>query len=290
MTSSDLLNLFRAEMRDAATPYLWGDTEFFGYLDEAQTRFCRDTSGIADARTPAVTKLNLVPGTDWYATDNSILNVRKITRADTGLPVRMLTAEQADQANVVFLATLTGPLKAVVLGIEPHAVRVTPMPDATSGVLTVSSAITALGASVVLLASTTSIVAGMGLTAVGVPVGTTVLSVVANTSVTLSAAVTAAMPLGAALAFGTVLNLSVYRKPLVTITDDGDQALEIGAEHHSALLYWVKHRAYDKQDSEGSDMKKSTEFKTRFDAYCAKAKEEEIRARRVQGNVAYGGL
>ena len=290
MTSSDLLGLFRAEMRDVVAPYLWEDTEFFGYLDEAQTRFCRDTSGIADARTPAVTWLNVVPGTDWYSTHVSILNVRKITRGDTGQPVTMLTAEQADTASVIFLPTLTGMLKYVVLGIEARAVRMSPMPVAPSGLVTVSSASTLTGSAVVSLASTLNLVAGMGLTAAGMPPGAVIVSVVTNASVTMSAAATADMPLGTALAFGIVLNLSVYRKPLVTITDDGDQTLEVGAEHQTALLHWVKHRAYDKQDSEGSDAKKSADFETRFTAYCAKAKEEEIRARRVQGNTAYGGI
>lgn len=219
MNSSELLALYRTEMLDDAEPPLWSDAEIYGFIDHAQVEFCRNTSGIADARTASVTRLSIVPGTDWYTTHRSILNVRHAARTDTGRRVELLSAEQADRAGVVFLPTLLGPVKALVLGLEPHAVRVTPMPNETVGI-----------------------------------------------------------------------QLAVYRMPLITITDDRDQALEIDAKHHVALLLWMKHRGYDKQDAETFDRRKSDEFKDRFMAYCFKAKQEEERARRVLGNVIYGGL
>jgi hypothetical protein len=219
MTSSDLLETFRTEMADTQAPYLWGDTEVFGFMDEAQNQFCRKTSGIADSRTAAVCDLAVVPGTDWYTTHSSILTVRKITRADTGRPVDMLTAEQADSRSVYFLAALLGVIKYVVLGIEPHAVRISPMPNET-----------------------------------------------------------------------VTLNMSVYRLPLVTISDVGDQAFEVDAQHVINLLPWMKHRAYDKQDAETFDRRKSDDFKARFEAYCTGVKVEQARARRVAGNVNYGGV
>ena len=229
MNSTELLDLFRDEMSDAVAPYLWSDALVYGYMQEAQTEFCRRTDGIADARTLAVTRLNLVPGTDWYDTDPTILELRKVTRLDDGRPIDMLTAEQADSRGVQFAASITGRTRYLVTGLAGQAVRVAPMPS--EGLLTVSSATAALGASTISLADTTGIVAGMGLTAAGVPAGTAVLSFVANTSVTLSAPLTAALPLGSALAFGTLVALSVYRLPLDEITSDGDQALEIGRAH-----------------------------------------------------------
>ena len=86
------------------------------------------------------------------------------------------------------------------------------------------------------------------------------------------------------------LNLAVFRLPLVTITDIGDQALEIDAQHHAALVKWMKFRAYSKQDTETADRNKASDFEAQFLAYCANAKLEQARARRVQGNVTYGGL
>jgi hypothetical protein len=280
MNSTEIHDMFRTEMSDVMAPYLWSDAEIYGFLDDAQTWFCRLTDGIADARTTAVTWANIVPGTDWYSTHDAIRQIRKITRVNDGSKIKTYTAEQADVAGIMFSPLLTGPIKGIVIGIEPHTFRVTPLPGSTTvGVLTVSSGITALG-----------IVIGMGLTATGMPFGTTVLSFVQNTSVTVSSNATASMPLGTALAFGTAVNLSVYRFPLVTITEDGEQTLEIDTQHHTALLHWMKARAYDKQDIETFDRRKSDDFRERFTAYCARAQEEQQRARRVQGNVAYGGI
>lgn len=212
--------MFRAEMSDTKAPYLWDDTaEVFPYLDEAQSMFCRKTEGIADSRTSAVCDLAIVPNTDWYTTHASILNIRKATRADTGLKVELLTAEQADQRGIVFLATKLGVVSSVVLGLQDHAVRITPMPNET-----------------------------------------------------------------------VTINLQVYRLPLVAITDVGDQVLEIDVQHHQALVMWMKHRAYGKQDTETFDRSKATEFEDAFNAYCMSVKLEQERARRVQGNVAYGGI
>jgi hypothetical protein len=219
VNSSEIVDLFRKEVGDTRTPYLWDDEEAYAFLDDAQSQFCRKTDGIADSRTAAVCNLAVVPGTDWYTTHASILNIRKITRADTGRKVEMLTAEQADTRGIVFLATTQGVVRQVVLGLEPHAVRIAPMPNET-----------------------------------------------------------------------VTLNLQVYRLPLEAITDAGEQVLEIDLQHHQHLLLWMKHRAYDKQDVETYDRTKSGEFETRFDAYCFKVKQEQARARRVHGNVAYGGL
>jgi len=290
MNSTELVDMFRAEMRDIATPQLWSDAEIYGFIDDAQTWFCRLTDGIPDSRTPAVTRLNIVPGVDWYDIHTKIRQIRKATRSDTGMPVTLYTAEQASTVGITFTHAVTGDIKAMVVGLEPHALRVVPMPVAALGVSAVSSGITAINTAVVLIANTTGIDAGMGLTATSVPVGTTVLSVVANTSVTLSASVTAELPAGAALAFGLIVEFATYRFPLVTITDDGDQALEIDAQHHTALLHWMKSRAYDKQDAETFDRRKSEDFRDRFTEYCARAQQEQQRARRVQGNVAYGGV
>ncbi len=218
MNSSELLELFRSEMADTVAPYLWSDVDAYGYMDEGQKRFCRKTDGIADARTAAVTQIAIVPSTDWYTTHAAILNIRKATRADTGRKVELYTAEQADSAGIIFDGR-EGPVKGLVLGLEPRAVRVTPMPNET-----------------------------------------------------------------------VTINLSVYRLPLVTITDDGDQEFEIDEQHHRALLDWMKCRAYGKQDAETVDRRKEADYMERFDMYCAKAQLEQERARRVHGNVVYGGV
>lgn len=291
MTSSEIVAMFRAEMGDTRAPYLWDDTaEAFPYLDEAQQMFCRKTDGIADSRTPAVTRITLVPGTDWYATHPAILNIRKITRADDGRKVEMLTAEQADERGITFLPTKMGKLREVVLGLDEHAVRMAPMPSTEAGFTVAIVALMVINTAVVPLADTTNIVLGQGVVGLGIPAGTVVVGITPNSNVTISNNVTVELPIGTTIGFGVVLNLQVYRLPVVPITDIGDQALEIDSQHHQSLVLWMKHRAYGKQDTETFDRAKAKEFEDAFEAYCFKAKQEQGRARRVQGSVAYGGI
>jgi hypothetical protein len=82
--TTELLELFRDEMADAVVPYLWSDTLVYGYIADAQRMFCRLTNGIADARTPSVTELAVVPGAEWLILSRAILKVRAATRRDTG--------------------------------------------------------------------------------------------------------------------------------------------------------------------------------------------------------------
>lgn len=88
------------------------------------------------------------------------------------------------------------------------------------------------------------------------------------------------------------VQLSVFRLPLLPIDteSDLDASFEIDAQHHRHLLLWMKHLAYDKQDAETIDRTKSKEFEARFRAYCADARVEQGRARRVGRAVSYGGI
>lgn len=88
----------------------------------------------------------------------------------------------------------------------------------------------------------------------------------------------------------TNLEMRVFRLPLETITDAGDQEFEIDEQHHMALLLWAKSMAYGKEDIETFDRSKRDDYEARFRAYCADAKREQGRVRRNVGTVAYGGL
>ena len=218
MNSTELLEAFRDEVADQAEPYLWSDAAFYRYLNEAQEMFCRKTEGIEDARTAAVTRIDVTPGTEWYPVSNLILKIRSITRTDTGRPVEVVSAEHA-AAQGVFFDGRVGPLKALVAGLDKGALRAWPTPNDAP-----------------------------------------------------------------------TLNLAVFRLPLTPITSAGDEALEIDTQHHPALLYWAKHRAYSKQDAETADARKALDFEQKFYAYCAAARTEQERARHSAGTVAYGGI
>ena len=61
MDSTALHDLFRSEVRDEATPYLWSDAEIYSYIDDAQKMFCRLQGGIADASS-AITRIDVMAG------------------------------------------------------------------------------------------------------------------------------------------------------------------------------------------------------------------------------------
>jgi hypothetical protein len=218
MNSTELIETFRDEMNDLAEPYLWSDSLLYRYLDDAQKMFCRLTEGIEDSSTVAVTRLDIQAGVEWYATDKRILKVRKVFDTATGRELPLVNMEKAGAEGVRFDGR-TGPIKALVAGLEKNKLRAWPKPSADATV-----------------------------------------------------------------------DLSVFRLPLVTITDDGDQELEVDEQHHLSLLMWVKHRAYGKEDAETFNRRKSDEYEQRFYAYCSEARKEQERARRSVGTVVYGGI
>ena len=87
----------------------------------------------------------------------------------------------------------------------------------------------------------------------------------------------------------TQIKLSVFRMPLAVI-DSAGAVLEIEEQHHNALLLWMKHLAYAKQDAETYDRARSDDFEVRFRNYCFEAEKEQNRARHPAGAVVYGGL
>lgn len=218
MNSTELLEAFRDEMADTVTPYLWSDAAIYRYMNDAQEMFCRKTEGIEDSRTVGVTELTIVPGTEWYTLSRKILKVRAATDATTGADVPIYTAEKASTHGVVFNGR-TGPVRALIAGLERSALRTWPVPSVAA-----------------------------------------------------------------------TITLSVFRLPLTPITDDGDQEFEIDPQHHLALLHWMKHKAYDKQDAETFNKRKSDEFEKKFLDYCKAARVEQERARRDVSTVRYGGI
>lgn len=212
MTARELLALFRIEVSDLAAPYLWSDAQVVGYLDDAQKQFCRLTEGIEDGRS---FKVSITAGKEWYALSPQILKLRKAVSAETGRELKVINVERMTAEGMLFDGR-TGPINALVTGIEKHSARAWPVP-----------------------------------------------------------------------AVGTVLHLNTFR--LSETLAVGDEP-EIDEQHHRHLLMWVKHLAYDVQDSETYDSRKAEDFAQRFRAYCTEAKTEQERARRVVGAVVYGGI
>ena len=83
------------------------------------------------------------------------------------------------------------------------------------------------------------------------------------------------------------INLRTFVLP-ATVTSVS--SFVIDDQHVPYLLHWVKYRAYYVQDADARDEKKADNNKAMWDAYCAKAKVEQSRARRPVSTVTYGGI
>lgn len=90
------------------------------------------------------------------------------------------------------------------------------------------------------------------------------------------------------------LNLVVERLPLVSLAVARPAALpaefEVRSEHHLAMLMWMKHLAYSKQDAETFDKARAAEEEQKFTAYCAKALDEKKARNHKPRLIRYGGL
>jgi hypothetical protein len=84
----------------------------------------------------------------------------------------------------------------------------------------------------------------------------------------------------------STVELRTFRLPEDIAAGDD---FEIDAQHVLPLLFWVKHKAYGKQDSEVYDKNAADRNLKDWKDYCAAAKREQSRLRRPVSTVAYGG-
>lgn len=125
MTTTELLALFRSEVFDLELPYLWSDALIYGYIDDAQKQFCRDTNGIADSRSFTIA---IVPGTQWYTFDTKILKLRDAIIQSTGLPMPIIAVEKMEENHMRFDGNV-GATRALVSGLEENTLRTWPVPN-----------------------------------------------------------------------------------------------------------------------------------------------------------------
>lgn len=129
MNTTELLAVFRQEVFDLATPYLWADSLIYTYIDDAQKQFCRWTYGIEDARSFKITIKS--DGTEWYALDPAILKVRSATTQDTGDDMPLVASEKMREKGMKFDGKV-GPTRALITGLEKGYVRTHPVPNTAS--------------------------------------------------------------------------------------------------------------------------------------------------------------
>lgn len=137
MTPAALLALFRADVRDEATPPLWSDLEIYSYMDDAQKKFCIETGGIADSSS-AITIIPLLLGEQWVAYDKRILKIRGGSRVSDDYDVKILNYEDLGTARFMSdygntfgtsFRNTAGPVQAIVVGMDANRMRVAGIPQ-----------------------------------------------------------------------------------------------------------------------------------------------------------------
>jgi hypothetical protein len=131
MNATELLAIFREEVRDLELPYLWSDALVYGYIDDAQKQFCRDTFGIEDSRS---FKLSITATNEWYAIDPTILRLLSATDSVTGDEIPIQSIDQTISAGIVFNGK-TGKVNTLINGMQKGFLRAYPVPNDVSTVL-----------------------------------------------------------------------------------------------------------------------------------------------------------
>jgi hypothetical protein len=121
MHSSDLRDLFRADIDDAVAPYLWSDAEVASYMDDAQKMFCRLTGGIGDA-TSNLCSVDISAGEDLTTFDPRILKIRRMQRDSDSEKIEIINFEDLDALRLK-LDSQTGPVDRAIIGMEPYSIR-----------------------------------------------------------------------------------------------------------------------------------------------------------------------
>ena len=133
MNVTDLVDLYRSRTHDIETPYLWSDTEIWGYIDYAQRRLLRPMGGIRESQSSLCTLV--VPATVSYVPiDPLILKIHRANipaNAVSGVgPGYTGTVKLLDRVHTAALAKeRPGDLFALVFGEDDNGARAVYVPN-----------------------------------------------------------------------------------------------------------------------------------------------------------------
>lgn len=130
MNSTQLRDLFRADVVDAVAPYLWSDAEVYAYMNDAYYMFVRLTGGVADF-TSAICEIDASANEATAEVSDKILRFVSATRRSDGREVLiknytdLQNNTKADYGVSVSgsLPTTIGSIRAMVVGMQRGVVR-----------------------------------------------------------------------------------------------------------------------------------------------------------------------
>jgi hypothetical protein len=130
MDSTELLALFRSDVRDQAEPYLWTDDEVYSYMNDAYLMYFRNIGGIGDV-TSDETEVEVVTGEMYAEISPNILQIRAAFLESTECELQIINFQDVGKtlqydygvAHNMRLSSEPGRVTAMIIGMEPNKVR-----------------------------------------------------------------------------------------------------------------------------------------------------------------------
>lgn len=128
MTVDELYELFRSDVVDTATPYLWSDDEVFVYMDDAYRMFVRQLGGIPDRSTESVCNVAITQGVASSDVSPLILKYRTAYLASDGRKLDIINgieeplsygSDYGNSSNT--RSKVPGKVTALIVGEERNA-------------------------------------------------------------------------------------------------------------------------------------------------------------------------
>jgi len=136
MTPVELKDLFRGITFDSVSPYFFSDVEIYTWMALAQEKFCREVQGIPDSSTASVCAAAVVDNDKFVSISPLILKLRHVQRRSDSKPLEILNFEDMNKPSLqtdygfqrnLRLDGTKGPLASLIVGMEPHKVRLVPV-------------------------------------------------------------------------------------------------------------------------------------------------------------------
>lgn len=137
MNSTELHDLFRADVTDAVAPYLWSDPEVYRYMNDAYTMFVRRIGGIPEMYNDDVCLVKASAGVETTPLHPKLLFIREAFIDPTGELVKVLNMQDTgwlqreDYGQVRYMVTSKQPGKVryLVIGVQDDIAKWVQIPD-----------------------------------------------------------------------------------------------------------------------------------------------------------------
>lgn len=128
MTSDELYELFRHEIDDTETVFLWSEFEVWGYMNDAYRQFVRLTGGVADISS-SITEIDVVADEATAVVSNKILKFREARLNSTNRKLAIVNYTDTERPTLDYGNTATdsdmqpGEVHSMIIGEQKGLVR-----------------------------------------------------------------------------------------------------------------------------------------------------------------------